>query len=695
VTYYGGQGSTIPLPDRAPAGQVHSQDHAPDQAFRPGIAAVVTALAYFIGAKVGFALTFQPHPISALWPPNAVLLAALLLTPVRSWWLILAAALPVHLAAEVQSGFPVPMVLGWFVSNCSEALIGASLIRHLAGRQPRFESFRYVSVFMLCGALIAPVLSSFIDVALIKFIGGGQINYWELVKLRLLSNALAALVIVPPAVSWTGSVSRRFRDASPARRIEGGALFAGMFITGVFIFIQEVNSTTIPARLYLPFPFLLWATVRFGTRGISICLLLVTGLAIWGALHGQGPFASVSATESTRSLQLFLIVVAVPLLLLAAVMEERKKARDALQISEERSLKIFRASPDPIVIVRKSDLTIIDVNEKWEALFGHRRADAIGRTTVELGLYANPEDRGTYLDLSARGLVRDFAVDMRDRNGQVHHTVLAGDSVEVAGTDCLITIVRDVTAQKLIEREAQQQRLELMHLSRVAMLGELSGALAHELNQPLTAILSNAQAAQRLLARDRIDAQDLPEILGDIVAEGRRASEVICRLRALFKKSGTQFQALDINDLVVEVLMLAHGNLTTREINVVTELSAHPVVTHGDRIQLQQVLLNVVVNACEAMEASGSARELTIKTTPSGDGLVQIIVVDSGPGIPAESMEKLFEPFFTTKPHGLGLGLSISRSIIEAHDGKLLVRNNPDRGATFRILLPVSVGDGA
>ena len=689
--YNGGQESAIPLPQDAAAERVHPQHHAHDRLSHPGIAAAVAALAYFIGAKIGFALTFQPHPISALWPPNAVLLAVLLLTPGRSWWLIFAAVLPVHLAAEVQGGVPLPMVLAWFVSNCSEALIGATLIRRLAGGQPRFDSFQYVSIFMLCGALMAPLLSSFIDVALVKFIGWGTNNFWELVTLRLHSNALAALIIVPAAVSWAASDWKGFRSVALGRRIEAGALFVGLFTLGLFIFIQKASSATIPALLYAPLPILLWATVRFGPRGISTCLLLVTGLAIWGALHGQGPFTFASAEESTRSLQLFLIVVAVPLLLFAAVMEERKKAREALQVSEERSLKVFRASPDPIVIVRKSDLSIIDVNEKWEALFGHRRADAIGRTTVELGLYANPEDRNTYLELSARGLVRDFAVDMRDRNGQVHHMVLSGDSVEVAGTDCLITIARDVTAQKLSEREAQQQRLELVHLSRVAMLGELSGALAHELNQPLTAILSNAQAAQRLLARDRIEIQDLREILQDIVSEDRRAGEVIRRLRALFKKSATQFQLLNVNDLVAEVLTLAHGNLTTREIYVVTELCPHPIASRGDRVQLQQVLLNLVVNACEAMDAPGSARVLTIKTAPTDDGLVQILVIDGGPGIPAESMQKLFDPFFTTKPQGLGLGLSISRSIIEAHDGKLLVRNNGGYGATFRILLPASV----
>jgi len=689
VSYNDGPHSAIPLPENGGAGKVYPHASPTDHAIHIGFAAVIVALAYFAGAKIGFALTFEPHPISALWPPNAILLAALLLVPVRSWWLILAAVLPAHLVAELHSGVPFPMVLAWFVSNCSEALIGAGLIRQLIGGRPRFDSFQHVCLFMLCGVLLAPLLSSFLDVTLVKIIGRGQEDFWNLIKLRFFSNALAALIVVPLALAWANTGWRTFHGVSLVRQVEAGALFLGLFTTGVLIFIQAADSASIPALLYAPLPFLLWATVRFGPRGISTCLLLVTALALWGALHGQGPFAVASAAESARSLQLFLIVVAVPLLLFAAVMEERKMTREALQISEERSLKVFRAGPDPIAIVRQSDLTILDVNEKWERLFGYRRSEAIGRTTLELGIFANPADRAAYLELSERGLVRDFAADVRDRHGRLHHTVVSGDVAEVGGVRCLIAVIRDVTAQRQIETQAQEQRLELMHLSRVAMLGELSGALAHELNQPLTAILSNAQAAQRLLARDTVELQDLREILQDIVSEDKRAGEVIRRLRALFKKSATQFQTLNVNDLVGEVLSLAHGNLTSRDIDVFTELSAHPVITRGDRVQLQQVLLNLVVNACEAMDAPGSARELTIKTAPSEDSLVQIFVVDSGPGIPAAVTQKLFEPFFTTKSQGLGLGLSISRSIVEAHGGQLLARNNSSRGATFRILLPV------
>jgi two-component system sensor kinase FixL len=653
------------------------------------IAAIIVAIAYYAGAKIGFALTFQPHPISSLWPPNSLLLAGLLLTPTRTWLILILAALPAHLAAELQSGVPIPMVLGWFASNCSEALIGAGLIRFLIAGPLRFDSFNHVSIFLLCGVVVSPLLSTFLDTALVKLIGFGEGSYWQLFGLRFFSNALAALILVPVIVTWVNGGPQAVRQASTQRRLEWGLIFSAVVVISVLIFeYGRPGPGLTPALLYVPLPFLLWAAVRLGALGLSSCLLLVVGFAIWGAIHGEGPFVAHSPEENARSVQLFLIAVAVPLLLFAAAMEERRKAQHALQTSEERALKVFRAGPDPMAIVRLSDGAIMDVNDRWESTFGYSRAEATGRSTADLGIYANPKDRETYLDLTARDYIRNFEVDLVDRNGEIHHAIFSGDRVEVGATQCLITVIRDVTLQKRAEREAQQQRMELIHLSRVVMLGELSGSLAHELNQPLTAILSNAQAAQRLLAADRADTHELQDILKDIVHEDRRAGEVIRRLRALFKKSGTQFQRLSSNELVNEVLALYHGDLLTRNIEVVTHLTAQPADIYGDRIQLQQVLLNLINNACDAMDVTGSPRTLTIQTAPTTDGYITIFVVDLGPGIPTGRMARMFEPFFTSKPHGLGLGLSISRSIVTAHGGHILVRNNPQRGATFRVLLP-------
>ena len=246
-------------------------------------------------------------------------------------------------------------------------------------------------------------------------------------------------------------------------------------------------------------------------------------------------------------------------------------------------------------------------------------------------------------------------------------------------------LCRDIVASARIEREAREQRVQLMHLSRVAMLGELSGGIAHELNQPLTAILSNAQAAQHLLANNSGTPEVLAEILQDIVDADQRAGEVIQRLRALFRRSETQFREVDVNAVVGEVLDIMRSDLITKGIAIEREFEPGLPPVSGDRIELQQVLLNLVVNACEAM-SNAEVRRLVARTRRA-DGGVEISIADSGPGFTAEQYEKIFEPFYTTKPQGLGLGLSISRAIVRAHAGQLWADARP-HGATFSIRLP-------
>ena len=660
------------------------------------VTALLVCIGYYLGARLGFALTFHPRPISTLWPPNSLLLAALLLTPVRSWWLLLLAALPAHLAAELQSGVPMAMVLGWFASNSSEALIGAIAVRRFIHEPLRFDSFRHVGVFLIACVLVGPLLSSFLDAAFVRLIDWGEGGYWQLWRMRFLSNALAALTLVPLVVTWAQGGFASLRAVSGWRAAELGLLLLSLLAVSVFVFaLKGSGAATTPALLYAPLPFLLWAAVRVGPRGTSAALFVVVMLAIWGAIHGEGPFVTSSPEDNARAVQLFLIAVAVPLLLLSAVVEERGKAKEALELSERRSVQIFRSSPYPIAIVRQSDHTIVDINDRWEVLVGVSRAEAIGKTTSELHVYVNDNDRRTFFDLlSAHGAVRDLEADIRDRAGRIHHVVLSADIVTIGGVPCIITITRDVTEQKRAEREAREQRQQITHLTRVAMLGELSGALAHELNQPLTAILSNAQAAQHLLGASRLDTGELREILHDIATEDRRAGEIIRRLHALFKNEETHFQPLDVNDLVSDVLQLARGDLVARGIDAVTHLAPALPPVRGDRVQLQQVLLNLAVNACEAMSAGDPpGHALTIRTHAVADGGAQISVSDDGPGIPAASLDKLFQPFFTTKRQGLGLGLSISRSIVSAHGGRLWAENNPGRGATFHVVLPTLAGE--
>jgi len=247
----------------------------------------------------------------------------------------------------------------------------------------------------------------------------------------------------------------------------------------------------------------------------------------------------------------------------------------------------------------------------------------------------------------------------------------------------------EITERKEAELEIERQHNELAHLSRVTILGTLSGALAHELNQPLTAILSNAQAAQRFLARESVNLNEVRDILKDIVEDDRRASEVIQRLHLLLRKGETQNQPLDLNEVVQDTLRLVHSDLVNNRLTAHSELAPELPAISGDRVQLQQVLLNLVMNACTAMADSPPAeRSLVVRTAILQGRTVCVSIRDQGTGIPPEDLERIFEPFFTTRAQGLGFGLTICRAIVRAHGGKLWAENNREGGASFHFSLP-------
>ena len=259
----------------------------------------------------------------------------------------------------------------------------------------------------------------------------------------------------------------------------------------------------------------------------------------------------------------------------------------------------------------------------------------------------------------------------------------AGKPTRVSG------IVFDITERKLAEAELELQRAELAHMTRISTMGELAASLAHELNQPLTAILSNAQAAQRFLAADPVDLSELREILADIVEDDSRAGDVIRRMRTLVKKEQLEFAPLDLGTVIGDAVLLAHSDAILRNIRVSHEIDPHLRQVRGDRVQLQQVLLNLLLNAFDAMhDCPPNKRDIHVRAARDGGRMVEIAVADRGAGLTVDKLEKIFQPFYTTKRDGLGLGLSISRSIIEAHGGRLWAENNEERGATFYFTVP-------
>jgi PAS domain S-box-containing protein len=333
---------------------------------------------------------------------------------------------------------------------------------------------------------------------------------------------------------------------------------------------------------------------------------------------------------------------------------------------------------------------------RWLHLFGFPPDAAVSFETVIQ--HVHPDDRGA-VEREVRRALEDrgdyageFRVALPDGTerwlASRGRTYLDADGKPVRMLGATI----DITAHNQAETEAALRRNELAHLSRVATLSELSGSLAHELNQPLAIILTNAQAAQRLLAQQPPDLAEARDILADIVSEDQRAGDVIGRLRSLLKPGDTHMQPLSANDIIEDVLRIARSDLIGRAVTVHLSLADHVPHVLGDRIQLQQVLLNLILNACDAMSANPPARRHLTLATTDRDGAVRISVSDTGCGLPPDA-QRVFEPFYSTKTHGLGLGLSICRSIVTAHKGQLWAEA-ASGGATLHLELPTS-GEGA
>jgi len=265
----------------------------------------------------------------------------------------------------------------------------------------------------------------------------------------------------------------------------------------------------------------------------------------------------------------------------------------------------------------------------------------------------------------------------------------AGVTAGLAGTMC------NITDYKSLQQEAEQLRRQVIHLTRVSTLGELSGAVAHELNQPLTAILSNAQAGQRLIHRNAASPDEISSILEDIIEDDRRAGAVLARLRNLIRNEQVAFSEIDLNEVVTEVFRLVHSEMIERRVDVVLDCTPILPPVRADRIQIQQVLINLVRNACDAMAAvRWSEHRLVVKTERRCNGSVAITVADNGTGLSEELRGSLFEPFVTTKRNGMGLGLTISRAIISGHRGEIWFEENPGGGSIFGFSLPGVKGGG-
>ena len=376
---------------------------------------------------------------------------------------------------------------------------------------------------------------------------------------------------------------------------------------------------------------------------------------------------------------------------------ELRRAEQELRASEARFRTFVDHARDAFFLL-DGNLTIVDVNRQACESLGWTREELIGMHPRGFDAALDEAAIARLAERAKTGQTITFETLHRRRDGSVFPVEIRIGTFEQAGELFYLALARDISERELAEETLRQKdyalqtaRTELAHVSRLTTLGELTASIAHEVNQPLGAMVTYAAACARWLAAEPPDMEEARAALDNIVADGKRAGDIIARIRALTKRQMPRLELLDINRKVLQVAELAEHELRSRNVVLRTELDPTLPGVAGDRVQLQQVLLNLVVNAIEAMrEISDRPRELTITTARSGASAVLVEVRDSGPGLAPEGVEQVFEAFYTTKPEGIGIGLSISRSIVEAHGGRLWAAPNEPHGAVFRLSLPVS-----
>jgi two-component system, LuxR family, sensor kinase FixL len=695
--------------------------------------ALLACAAYYAGSLIGLQLRLPGGTTSILWPPNAILTAVLLLTPPRRWVLVLACVLPVHVLIQLPTGWPMPLIGLLFLTNCSEAVIAAGGLSLLSETPWRFDTVRRLMAFFAAVVIAAPVLSSFGDAAAVAWFRGEP--YWHVWRMRTMGNILAELIIVPGIVGGVLLASRITRAWSPARAIEAAALALALGGVGWLEFSgptsESIDAVSSRMPIVLQLPLILWAAVRFGAAGAGLTLLFTSLFAAWSVVHGVGPFATLAPSATVPALTLSLIIVSATLMWLATLTEERRHTQHALAVRlqfegllSQLSRALLELPSDQLHVAFEAWLGRIGLLIGVDALtlfvvrHGEPLACEYTWTAPDLG-----HSREALLDQQARWARQ--ALESRPVSSQAAGGALAtGGALPLVGHGEVLGALaygsaRDDTAVDLppnawllaevlasalnrkradtelrrAEIDAQRTRQELAHVGRVSTVGEMTASLAHQLNQPLTAIMTNAHAARRIMMKDNgAEPESVRAILADIVSDARRASDVIQHLRDFLRKGDLEMTRLNVSRVVRDVVALARSEAIIRQIDVSVDCpGAHYV--RADRVQIQQVVLNLLHNAMDAVEqADEGTRRIVIACRGTSGQALCVSIHDSGPGLEPGTEEMVFDPFYTTKRGGMGMGLSIVRTIVEAHGGSVRAANAPGRGAVFEVTLPCRAG---
>ena len=659
---------------------------------------LATGGCYYVSTQIAWLLCFPDSKVSLFFPPHAVLVSILLLVPTRHWWAYMLAAACSHYFATQQEHWPPLYALDCEVFDAVKSVLTAAGIRIFVKSPFRLINLREAILFVLIAGIIVPVGTAFWGAAFTVSNHFGT-HYWVEWRNLSISNGVTAIVLVPVILIGFHQLFTKGHGAAPKRILEACLLAAGILAVGYLAFGRlPAGPDTSPALLYAPVPVLVWAALRFGLGGISASMLVVTILAIWGTMQGRGPFLMQTPSDNALDLQVFLLMVAIPLMLLAVAIDDERRSKEALRDSEERmSLAVQSAQ----LALWEWDVTNDSVwmTDEGRKFLGFEPGEPIHFSNLtSLDGRVHPDDR------AARAAAIQRALETRGSYEAEYRVILPDGSVRwlaarghpsTAANDArprILGVSMDITRQKQADAEAQLQREELAHLSRVATVSTLSGSIAHELHQPLSSILLNAQVGVHCMSQDAPDLVELRAIFEDIVSANCRAGEIIERLRTMLRHGEVALGPVNVSESVEELLHLTRSNFIARGVSVSNLTTGDLPRVMTDRVQLQQVLLNLIVNACDAMESNPPEdRNLTL-TAFIAQHEMRIGVLDCGVGLPDDA-ESLFQPFYTTKEGGLGMGLSICRTLVTSHGGRLWAERRAERGAAFYVALPLATED--
>ena len=645
-------------------------------------------VAYSFGYSFG--MSFGHHSPSPFWIPASVMLAALLRSPPRYWWIFIAASLPIRIGLGLSLGLPLWFLLGTFLADSVRCIVAAAVLRRFLADPIRLGSLREFVVFALVVGLAVPAACAFAGAVLLSVNGH---PFWESWIEWFLGDTTAQFVVTPFILYWVFDPAwLRFR-VHPWRTVEAIVLFLGLVATSYVAANTEAGTGYFSeTRFYGPAPFVLWAAIRFGMPGATGGIAAMALFFVAAAVHGHGPFIGREPLEIALALQNFLLLRAVTILVIAIAIDQHMRAEHAARESEERFRRMAESAP-VLLWMSGIDKLCNFFNHGWLAFTGRSLEQEMGNGWAE-GVH--PDDLthcvGHYE--SAFDAHEPFEIEYRLRrfDGEYRWVLDIGvpryaPDGEFAG---YIGSAIDITDRK----RSEEMRQALAHTQRLAVMGELTAAIAHEVRQPMSAILLDAQTAEKLATNENLSPGFMREIASGIRINATRVDTVMSRILGYLRKQDPQPRSLDVNAVVQGVLQLVAGDAMRRSVQLRPELGRNLPPVMADRTQLEQVLLNLVVNGMDAMEnVAETARQITVRTAAPGNGSVEVTVSDCGTGIAPDKLPLLFDSFFTTRKSGMGLGLSIAKSIVVAHHGRIWAENNRSSGATFHFTLPISNDD--